>query len=440
MAPTIHIIRHAQAVHNVTRNFKHNAHLLPDPELTELGYQQCATLAAELASLSDIELVFASPMQRTIQTALATFKTYTQSKRIVLLPDLKECDSLPTSVGSSPDDLFRKFGDECLDFSFVTPDWTDNSPQSRYGPMFAAARGRSTRLFLRSVAQRYRDTDANIVVVTHGLYVGYLTRPGAGLYKNAEYRSYYFEQLTGDDIEARLIEKPREKAKSAPKPELPSIFGLDLPAFGPLQTNAPEAYSTSMPGTLPSGTRQTRCGGPGPISAMTVLPAFQDMQKIIPTIEEPGDEWGIKPQELSPPRMNLFVSKPAASSKPAVSSKPVVPSKPAISPNLNITFPKNSVTKGSLKASLSNPPNIKTIGTPLFNTQNKKQKTTETSGAPPLFKLPGPLDPPGKKTNEFSLFDFSGKNSSDKTTWSLFGNLPAPDTGADHWLNLLKKQ
>ncbi|KAI0186741.1 histidine phosphatase superfamily, partial [Xylaria flabelliformis] len=208
MPPTIHIFRSAQAVHNATNKATDNAHSLTDPELTDLGRQQSAALAAELATLGGgIELVFASPMQRAIQTALTVFETYTRSKRIVLLPDLKECDPLANSIGSSPDDLLRKFASSRLDFSFMTPDWTDNSPESRYAFKFADHRGRSTRLFLRAVAQRYRDTDAHIAVVTHGLYLGYLTNSPTRSYKNAEYRSYYFEQIAGDS-EARLIEKP----------------------------------------------------------------------------------------------------------------------------------------------------------------------------------------------------------------------------------------
>ncbi|KAI0471352.1 histidine phosphatase superfamily [Xylaria cf. heliscus] len=249
MAPTIHVIRHAEALHNATDNYE-----IHDPELTELGYQQCEALAAELADLGEVELVFASPLQRAIQTALATFKNY--SKHIALLPDLQEYDLLPPSIGSSPDELFQKYGPDRLDYSFLAQDWTDKSPHSRYAPKFTAARARSARLFLRSVAQKYRDTDANIFVVSHGLFIGYLTASDGNMFKNTEYRSYHFEQLAGDDIQAKLIETPgsidrRRKAAAAPRPELSPFFGANLPPI------VAEAHLTNkMPGTVPTLTSQ----------------------------------------------------------------------------------------------------------------------------------------------------------------------------------------
>ncbi|KAI8949111.1 histidine phosphatase superfamily [Xylaria longipes] len=248
MAPTIHVIRHAQAVHNATHNPE-----LHDPELTELGYQQCQELAAELASLGDVELVFASPMQRSIQTGLAAFETYTQSKRIVLVPDVQETDLMPTGTGSSVHELLSKYGDERLDFCFMSADWTDKSPQSRFAPHYAAVRARSTRLFLRAVAQRFRDTDANIVVITHLMFIDYLVGAGGTNFKNAERRSYRFEQLVGDNIEARLVETPcsiarRQKAAAAPKPVLPNPFGVKIPS---LDTHS-EAFSIdNLPGMVP---------------------------------------------------------------------------------------------------------------------------------------------------------------------------------------------
>ncbi|KAI0453405.1 histidine phosphatase superfamily [Xylaria acuta] len=400
MAPTIHVIRHAQAVHNVTHNFQ-----LRDPELTEMGYKQCKELAAGFAKLGNVELVFASPMQRTIQTALATFETYTQTKQIVLLPDLQEHDEMPTGIGSSLDDLLHKFGGQPVDFSFMTMEWTDKSPQSRYAIRFVAERARSTRLFLRSVAQRYRDTDANIVVITHGLYIDHLIKPDNNMFKNAEYRSYYFDQIAGDDNRANLVEKPcsiarRQKAAAARKFELPPVFGVKLPSFGGLQPNTPEVSSTAMPGTVP-----TFHGGqlPSPPHIPALSP-FQAMPGIVPSIEDepepfyPAWKGGMKPEEP------MTISNTSAPSMSLFSPKPTVP-EPAWTFN---NLPKIN-TESSGASLFKDLPKKKTTGEPLFNPWNKKQKTHNTTGNSSLFDLPGKNTNKSRWSEEWSALIQSNK-------------------------------
>ncbi|KAJ2968506.1 hypothetical protein NUW58_g10208 [Xylaria curta] len=188
MPPSIHIVRHAQSMTNVSLDFDHH-----DPELTELGHQQSTALAEQFKKLGKIDLVLASPMQRTIQTALNAFPDY--NNKIVLIPDLQEYGTTPSDTGSSPDILLEKYGDARLDYSFVTPDWTDKGPHTRYAPRFVAIRARSARIFIRSIAQRFRDTDANIVVVSHATFIGYLTKGDENLFLNAEYRTYYFDPI-----------------------------------------------------------------------------------------------------------------------------------------------------------------------------------------------------------------------------------------------------
>ncbi|KAI1742619.1 histidine phosphatase superfamily [Xylaria scruposa] len=414
MAPTIHIFRCAKGIHSGPQPANQ---LLPyaDPELADQGRQQSAALAAELAFGGGIELVFASPMQRAIQTALTVFETYTQSKRIVLLPDLRESNSL----SSSPDDLLRKFGDQCLDFSFMTPDWTDNNPQSRYNFRFNAPRGSSTRLFLRAVAQRYRDTDAHIVVVTHGSYIKYLIDPPpAEPYKHAEYRSYKFERIAGD-TEARLIETPcsisrRQKAKSASKPGPPSNFGLSLPTFG-LHTNMPGTHPTT-----PSCGGTTSCGGPTPPSCggptstscggqqvsnvgAPALTASKDMNSTV------NEKSGMKPNKS--PLTKMSAPKPTVSNSnvnTTNSMKTSVPQTIFSGLSFDNINPVNPVSPGNSNTSVSYLSNKKTASTPLFNPYNKKQKTAKP------FSL---FDEPGEKATEYPpLFEWQGKNNSNKTT------------------------
>lgn len=68
MPPTVILIRHAQAQHNLTKDYS-----IPDPPLTEQGLEQCVPLRDSLRdrfghiAASDA-VILASPMHRTLQT------------------------------------------------------------------------------------------------------------------------------------------------------------------------------------------------------------------------------------------------------------------------------------------------------------------------------------------------------------------------------------
>ncbi|KAK2981712.1 hypothetical protein RJ640_005964 [Escallonia rubra] len=76
---TIHLVRHAQGIHNVEGEKDHKAYLSPellDAQLTPLGWQQVDNLRKHVhaSGLSKkIELVIVSPLLRTMQTAVGVF-------------------------------------------------------------------------------------------------------------------------------------------------------------------------------------------------------------------------------------------------------------------------------------------------------------------------------------------------------------------------------
>ncbi|KAI8550206.1 hypothetical protein RHMOL_Rhmol06G0086900 [Rhododendron molle] len=76
---TIHLVRHAQGIHNVEGEKDHEAYLseeLFDAHVTPLGWKQVANLKnhVEACGLSKkIELVIVSPLLRTMQTAVGVF-------------------------------------------------------------------------------------------------------------------------------------------------------------------------------------------------------------------------------------------------------------------------------------------------------------------------------------------------------------------------------
>ncbi|KAI8629914.1 histidine phosphatase superfamily [Xylariaceae sp. FL1651] len=252
MAPTIHIVRHAQGFHNTVIDSE-----LHDPELNPLGLTQCSKLASEFPYMNQVQVLLASPMQRTIQTALIGFEPIVQKTRVALVPGLQEFGTSQNDTGSSRDALETKWGTGTLIYDLLEPNWTDKSVGSPYSPLVVAARAQSVRLYIRTIAQHYRDTDASIVVVTHGNFIKYLTGDMNANWANAEYRSYQFQDLRGRDHYAGLVETAeslsrRPAPKPAPEPPILSTSNLTSPT----ETQQTGSNST-VPAPVPSTTNLT---------------------------------------------------------------------------------------------------------------------------------------------------------------------------------------
>ncbi|GER43271.1 phosphoglycerate mutase family protein [Striga asiatica] len=76
---TIHLVRHAQGIHNVDGDKNYKAYMSPeyfDAHLTQLGWQQVDNLRKHVHStglIKKIDVVITSPLLRTIQTAVGVF-------------------------------------------------------------------------------------------------------------------------------------------------------------------------------------------------------------------------------------------------------------------------------------------------------------------------------------------------------------------------------
>ena len=133
MPPTIHCIRHGQGFHNLYADYT-----LPDPRLTPLGEEQCATLQSEHFppdKRNSISLVAASPLVRTLHTAWLVFQPLlSQSSslhskpeagreqlRTLALPDAQETSSDPCDVGTDLPTLSAFL-------NFQDPPWPSTSP------------------------------------------------------------------------------------------------------------------------------------------------------------------------------------------------------------------------------------------------------------------------------------------------------------------------
>lgn len=127
MPPTIHLIRHAEGVHNISVD-NHGIH---DPLLTERGKQQARDLATKLAMLQqdgtvDIGLILASPLRRTLNTALIAFEPQLRRNQpgcIHAWPDVQEVSDIPCDLGSALSVVKAAYGNESVNFGLVEEGW-----------------------------------------------------------------------------------------------------------------------------------------------------------------------------------------------------------------------------------------------------------------------------------------------------------------------------
>ncbi|KAI9900681.1 hypothetical protein N3K66_004943 [Trichothecium roseum] len=254
MPPTIHLVRHAQGHHNVSVANE----AMRDPDVTELGREQCARLRASFPHHARLSGLASSPLRRTVQTCLEAFGPLSPSttptssnpsdpssteeeeerKRrllpIKLIDVLQEISSAPCDTGSAPEALTAEFGPGVVDAGAgVRQGWTDKtSGGSPFAPTLAklVARGREARRALRDFVAQDKDGDGHYAVTSHGGFLHFLTDDWHGIpsgsatgWKNCEWRSYQFVNPAGDDEEARLAETPeswrRRHGDAAPPSE-----------------------------------------------------------------------------------------------------------------------------------------------------------------------------------------------------------------------------
>lgn len=163
MPPIIHCVRHAQGYHNLSVA-NHSIH---DPLLTPFGEEQCRYLSKNFPKPQNVDLVVASPIKRTIYTALIAFELVIKEKglKVVTLPELQETSDLPCDTGSTPEELAKEFEGKPVDLSLVKPGW--NNKRMKWAPTASAIekRARDARLWLMSRPEK------EIVVVSHGLSI-----------------------------------------------------------------------------------------------------------------------------------------------------------------------------------------------------------------------------------------------------------------------------
>lgn len=168
MPKVVHLVRHAQGLHNLPPE-EENA-LKHDPDLTEQGKQDCLVLRDSFPHQESIDLLCASPMRRGIQTAHLVFKpVIDRGLKILALPDAQEGWKDPANTGTEEAQLKAEFGTEYVDWSLVHDGWQSKEGKNASDP--ASLMARATRL----LKWLYERPEQDIAIVGHGYFTHYLT-------------------------------------------------------------------------------------------------------------------------------------------------------------------------------------------------------------------------------------------------------------------------
>ena len=168
---TVYYMRHFEALHNILPN----NYSIPDPELSPLGQTQASDVIDMIKDIPSIDLIVCSPLSRTLQTYLLVFNNQ-RNLPLIVHPDLQEVCSEPCDVGSSVDDLKKKFpilSDELDTFerTFGDSGWLDKiNPENIYSPKQVKKR---TERLLHWLMNR---SEKHIFVISHNLFLRELLR------------------------------------------------------------------------------------------------------------------------------------------------------------------------------------------------------------------------------------------------------------------------
>ncbi|KAH6847633.1 histidine phosphatase superfamily [Chaetomium sp. MPI-CAGE-AT-0009] len=187
MAPTIVLIRHAQAFHNLDKA----NHALPDPELTDIGRRQCLELRehlqAHLPADRKVQLIITSPMRRAVQTTLIALDWLIEAG-VPVIPDARwqELYPKPCDTGTPAAALAAEFPQ--INFSPLDPVYPDKTSPAgaayHYNKTAVLARGQA------ALADLHARTEDVVVVVSHS---GFLRTAVVGRwFGNVDYRVFDF--------------------------------------------------------------------------------------------------------------------------------------------------------------------------------------------------------------------------------------------------------
>ncbi|KAF9882439.1 phosphoglycerate mutase [Colletotrichum karsti] len=184
MSPTAVLIRHAQALHN--------DYSIHDPDLSELGREQCLELRKNLSERFPDEtdaIIIVSPMRRTIQTALRSLD-WLIAKGVRIQADARwqENSAKPCDTGTPIAKLAAEFPQ--VDFSTVDPVYPDKT--SPAGAKYAFTKEAILGRAQSCIESLHERKEKLVFVVSHS---GFLRLGVTGYwYFNADYRIFMPDQ------------------------------------------------------------------------------------------------------------------------------------------------------------------------------------------------------------------------------------------------------
>ncbi len=193
MPPTLLLVRHAEALHNKTRDSS-----LRDPGLSSLGAQQCEalreSLKRKLSKLPEVELIVVSPMRRTLQTASTALDWLIEDGvKVEADADWQEFYDKPCDTGSPTSELEAQYPN--FDFSTVDPIYPDKS--SPNGKRYAHNRSAVLARAQLALHKLYGRPEKLIILVSHSAFMR-LAVTGAQ-FANADYRVFDFIKRESED-------------------------------------------------------------------------------------------------------------------------------------------------------------------------------------------------------------------------------------------------
>ena len=220
-------------MHKGYHNLNMANHQIPDPLLTPLGEEQCAALSKAFPYHDRTSKVIASPLRRTIYTALIALEPAISSKKlkVIALPEAQETSDVPCDTGSDPEVLRREIKESKapVDLSLVKDGWNDKRFGGKWAPTSSAisARAREARRYIRDliIDMAASGDDSDIALVSHGGYLHYFTEDwedsslfnGTG-WANTEYRSYTFQTLSPETPSATNPSSPTSSTEDLQVP------------------------------------------------------------------------------------------------------------------------------------------------------------------------------------------------------------------------------
>lgn len=136
---------------------------IPDPDLTKRGREQCERLREEFPYHDQVDCIMASPIRRTIQTALIGLEPAIAKRglKILLTPRAQETSSKPSDTGSPLPNLKEEFGDK-IDVQRMTHDWNSNKGEWSMDTEYIERHVVQLRHFIHKLEYEH------VVLVAHG--------------------------------------------------------------------------------------------------------------------------------------------------------------------------------------------------------------------------------------------------------------------------------